>query len=104
MTIYINNAKTDSFGIYVGRGRGSILGNPFSIGKDGSREEVIRLYRIWLWDEFNKKADVFYEIQRLTSIYEETGHLSLLCWCAPLPCHAEVIRACILWLAHPSYN
>lgn len=27
------------------------------------------------------------------------GELELLCWCHPLPCHAEVVRAAVLWLA-----
>jgi hypothetical protein len=25
--------------------------------------------------------------------------LELLCWCHPLPCHAEVVRGAVLWLA-----
>ena len=27
------------------------------------------------------------------------GELELLCWCHPLPCHAEVVRGAVLWLA-----
>lgn len=27
------------------------------------------------------------------------SRLELLCWCAPLPCHAEVIRSALAWLA-----
>ncbi|WP_255104577.1 MULTISPECIES: DUF4326 domain-containing protein [unclassified Synechococcus] len=27
------------------------------------------------------------------------GRLELLCWCAPLACHAEVIRSALHWLA-----
>ena len=96
MAIHINNRKTDSFGIYVGRP--SILGNPYSIGKDGSRAEVIQLYRIWLWDELKKHSRVYRELIRLLNIYRSKGALSLLCYCAPLPCHAEVIRSCILWM------
>ena len=29
----------------------------------------------------------------------QAGPLALLCWCAPLACHAEVIRSALLWLA-----
>ncbi|MCP9841821.1 DUF4326 domain-containing protein [Synechococcus sp. J7-Johnson] len=28
-----------------------------------------------------------------------SGRLELLCWCAPLACHAEVIRSALHWLA-----
>ena len=30
-------------------GRPSPLGNPFVLGRDGNREEVIAEYRHWLW-------------------------------------------------------
>jgi hypothetical protein len=30
-------------------GRPSPLGNPFALGRDGSREQVIARYRRWLW-------------------------------------------------------
>jgi len=97
MAIHINNKKDTSFGIYVGRP--SILGNPYSIGKDGSRAEVIQLYRVWLWDEIWKHDIVCEELLRLLKLYQKNGcNLSLLCWCAPLPCHAEVIRSCLLWM------
>jgi hypothetical protein len=30
---------------------------------------------------------------------EGEGKLEVLCWCDPLPCHAEVVRGAVLWLA-----
>jgi hypothetical protein len=30
-------------------GRPTALGNPFSIDRDRSRDQVIQLYRGWLW-------------------------------------------------------
>ena len=56
-------------------------GNPFIIGKHGTREEVIKRYRIWL-DEKLKEEPNFLEPLR---------NLNLLCWCAPLACHGDVI-------------
>jgi Domain of unknown function (DUF4326) len=45
--IRIENKKYYSGdGVYIGRP--SILGNPFKIGKDGTREEVGQKYRVWL--------------------------------------------------------
>ena len=55
-------------------------GNPFRIGSDGTREEVIEKYRQWL------KA----QPELLTDIHVLKGKI-LLCWCKPLPCHGDVL-------------
>lgn len=68
-------------------GRPSIWGNPFHIGKDGTREEVIEKYRVYL----QSKPNLLRKISRLKGKH-------LLCWCAPKPCHADVL----LELANPS--
>ena len=31
--------------VYIGRGRGGSWGNPFEIGKDGDRDEVVAKHR-----------------------------------------------------------
>ena len=60
-----NNRKNGELGrslmvneVYCGRScngwKGSVLGNRFKIGRDGSREEVIEKYRRWLWKEIKK--------------------------------------------------
>jgi Domain of unknown function (DUF4326) len=74
--------------IYVGRAmhRGgwqltaSPLANPFRPGPDGSREEVVAKYRAYLLG----RPDL------LALLPELRGH-RLGCWCAPRPCHAEVL-------------
>ena len=60
-------------------------GNPLVVGKDGSRTEVIEKYGAWLLTQ----------PQLLAALPELTGR-NLVCWCAPLPCHADVL----LWLAN----
>ena len=65
--------------IYVGRP--SKWGNPIRIDSFHNRREVIRLYRIWLEDKI--KRDVHY--------LDELKDHDLVCWCAPLPCHADVL-------------
>jgi len=60
--IYIENKKTyRGDGIYVGRKMlgipGSLLGNPFRIGRDGTRSEVISKYRRWLWEQIKLKNE-----------------------------------------------
>jgi hypothetical protein len=39
------NKKQESYEVYIGRG--SMFGNPFQIGRDGDRAEVIRKFEEW---------------------------------------------------------
>jgi hypothetical protein len=66
--------------VYVGRP--TRWGNPFRIGIDGTREEVIEKYRKWLKEKL-KNDPAFLEPLR---------GKDLACWC-PLnvPCHADII-------------
>ncbi len=55
-------------------------GNPFRIGVDGTRSEVIEKYRKWLLEQPDLLADI-----------EELRGKRLGCWCAPKPCHGDVL-------------
>ncbi len=77
------NKKTDKIppdAVYVGRP--SKWGNPFKIGIDGTREEVISKYKQWMMSV---------EQAYLVSYLTELKGKDLVCWCAPLPCHADVL-------------
>ncbi len=65
--------------VYVGRP--SKWGNPFALGRDGDRSEVISKYRSWVVTQTN-----------LMNALDELRGKDLICWCAPLACHAEVLR------------
>jgi hypothetical protein len=67
-------------GEWVYIGRGSKWGNPFVIGKDGTREEVIDKYRVWIMSQ----PPLLNEIQELK------GKV-LGCFCKPKACHGDVI-------------
>lgn len=56
-------------------------GNPFVIGKDGTREEVIAKYREWILSEPSIVALARRELKGKT----------LGCWCAPKACHGDVL-------------
>jgi hypothetical protein len=64
--------------IYVGRP--TKWGNPFVIGKDGTRDEVIAKYREWLRDQ-----------PALMAALPTLRGFHLVCWCAPAACHADVL-------------
>lgn len=56
-------------------------GNPFVIGKDGTREEVIYKYRCHILSEPSVVAMIRRDLRGKT----------LGCWCAPKPCHGDVL-------------
>lgn len=97
MGIHVVSKRTfKGDGIYVGRP--SLLGNPFVIGKDGDRAEVIAKYRVWLWNQVKARGAVFAELVRIKRLAEK-GDVHLVCWCRPtLSCHGDVVRACIQWM------
>lgn len=65
--------------VYIGRG--SPYGNPFKIGEDGTRVEVIEKFRRYV---FNNK-------ELLNLIRTELPGKDLVCYCAPKKCHGDII-------------
>lgn len=63
-------------------GRPSKSGNPFVIGRDGSRAEVVACYRAW-----------FCEQPELVAALPELRGRDLVCFCAPAACHGDVLLA-----------
>ena len=76
------NKRLDSIppaAVYVGRP--TKWGNPFVIGRDGTRAQVIAKYADWL--------DGMVHTGRLD--LDELVGKDLVCWCAPHACHADVL-------------
>lgn len=79
----VRNGAPDAVNsVYVGRP--TFLGNPYVIGPDGSRDEVVQKYAVW----FQGQAQDAEFAQR---VREYCTDKDLACWCAPLSCHAEII-------------
>lgn len=84
--------------IYVGRP--SILGNPYGHPACGRVESITR-YRQLLADALARAVGISNgkEIRRAIrqlAMQVLNGHeIHLVCWCAPEPCHADVIKAAI---------
>lgn len=83
-------------GEYFYIGRTSPLGNPYVIGKDGNREEVIEKYRRYLWHSIQHLTRAGKYILELAACPDDD--IVLGCHCKPLPCHGDVVRAAIQWL------
>jgi hypothetical protein len=65
--------------VYIGRP--SPWGNPFVIGQDGTREEVIEKFRVYLLS----RPDLMEQVKT------ELRGKDLVCFCAPEPCHGDIL-------------
>lgn len=75
------NIKHEACDVYIGRP--SKFGNPFKIGRDGTRAEVIEKYEAFIRSQLtNPKVR--------QSIRELRGK-RLGCYCAPEACHGHVL-------------
>lgn len=66
------------YDVYIGRP--SMWGNPFIIGRDGTRLEVIQKYREYI----TARPDLLMHLPQLKG-------KALGCYCAPRPCHGDVL-------------
>lgn len=78
----------DKDNVYIGREmfykgiklQGSPLANPYKIGADGTRDQVINKYKKWLSTN-----------QHLLSDIAKLDGKNLVCWCYPKKCHVDVL-------------
>ena len=72
--------------------RGTPWGNPFVIGRDGDRAEVVARYRVWLWREIQTKPGMGEAVRKLQG-------RDLCCCCAPAACHGDVLARAAAYLS-----
>ena len=72
------HCKRAAHDVYIGRP--SKWGNPFVIGRDGTRDDVIARYEAWLLEQ-----------PELVAALPELAGKTLGCWCAPRACHGDVL-------------
>ena len=65
--------------VYIGRP--SPWGNPFVIGKHGTRDAVVMAYKQWL----------FANPEKVAAAKRELRGKDLVCFCAPNACHGDVL-------------
>ena len=68
--------------------RRTIYGNPFKIGPDGTREDVIAKHKKYMLER------IAVDLEFKEAVLALKGKI-LLCWCAPLPCHGDNY---VVWL------
>ena len=67
-------------------------GNPYRIGHNATREQVIELYRLELWRRIRSGEIALDELAGLAP-------MRLSCWCHPKPCHGDVLARAADWAA-----
>ncbi len=81
------NLKEESYDIRIDRS--SKFGNPFHVGRDGSRIEVIEKFSLWIKGEaythFKQR-----ERKLILKNLHQLGGKRLGCWCSPKPCHGDI--------------
>ena len=78
MKTQVVHLKKEPYDILISRP--SKWGNPFVIGKDGTRKEVIEKYEKWIRNQ----------PELMNAIVELDGKV-LGCWCKPQSCHGDVL-------------
>jgi Domain of unknown function (DUF4326) len=68
--------------VYVGRP--SVFGNPFVIGVEGDRAQVLERFREYAVDR------CYHDVAFRQAVAALHGKV-LVCWCAPAPCHGHVL-------------
>jgi hypothetical protein len=63
-------------------------GNPYKIGKDGTRAEVIEKYRAWI---AGRPDDVAMLRRVIVGTEWHGGEVRLGCWCKPSACHGDAL-------------
>lgn len=82
-TCKVVNRSKEAYDVYIGRG--SVFGNPFVIGVDGNREEVIEKFRVYFYEKIANDTSFKRRVRDLKG-------KRLGCHCKPKPCHGDVIK------------
>jgi len=78
MKTRVVHCKKSKYDVYIGRPQK--WGNPFTIGRDGTREQVIAKHRAW----------ILQHPKLLNDLHELQGKV-LGCWCSPSSCHGDTL-------------
>lgn len=62
----------------------SPFANPFKVGKDGTREEVLEKFRAYMKARLQAEPDLKQQLQQLKG--KQLG-----CWCHPERCHGDIL-------------
>ena len=87
MTCRVVHVNKESYDVYIGRGRGSSWGNPYS-HKDGTLAKFkteTRAEAVSLFEEY-----LLSNVALMSRLADLEGKV-LGCWCKPQACHGDII-------------
>jgi hypothetical protein len=99
------NHQPTEFDFYIGRP--CALGNPYSHvpskyakQKTSSRQEALDAFEKYIdsiylnlnSEEQIEEVEYRLALQKLKNFFLEKGRVNLVCWCAPQPCHGDIIK------------
>lgn len=82
--------------VYIARGQPHLglphskFANPFKITDTDTREIVVEKYKKWLWEQIRSGKITLEDLLELEN-------KDVLCFCAPAPCHGDVVVAAVKW-------
>ena len=79
--------------IYIGRG--GKYGNPYIIGRDGTRREVVKKHKKWLqqWIKHKKRIVIDgYDNRWVVKHLKQLEGKRIGCFCTPLSCHGDNLK------------
>lgn len=82
MKTTVINLRTTNVKNYIRIDRMTMLGNPFRIGRDGTRKQVITKHKRYMRSRMRTDRKFRWAVEALKGQY-------IGCWCAPLPCHGD---------------
>lgn len=88
MACKVVHCKREPYDVYIGRP--SKWGNPYPLSDEGEREEVVELYRRYLWRCIKEGSITRSEMVELVG-------KTLGCWCTPKPCHGDILCKAVQW-------
>lgn len=85
--------KDDRHAHYIGRAYSfmpqSIYHNPFHLGRDGDRDEVLLKFAVYWYAEEQRKLR--------EQARKELPYRVISCWCKPKACHGDIIAGYVNW-------
>lgn len=80
----------------LGRFAVSQLANPFRLRGEETRGSTLDHYRAWLIERFVPGTSQWIELLEILEASQRRNGIALGCWCAPRPCHGDIVRAAVL--------
>lgn len=85
----------DELVVAIDRPSGSVLGNPYHMVRESQRAEVIARFRADLAQDWREHGPMRAEVERIAELVRSGQGVALACWCAPKPCHGDIVKRAV---------